>query len=106
MLQIKSPHDLVISTGKTVKIKDFVNLTLKKLNFKFMWLGKGINSKCINLENNQTIIKINKKYFRPTEVNYLCGNSKKAKNKIKWKAKTDLKKLVNIMCEFELKKFN
>ncbi len=106
MLQIKSPHDLVICTGKTVKIKDFVNLTLKKLNFKFLWVGKGINTKCINLENNQTIIKINKKYFRPTEVNYLCGNSKKAKNKIKWKAKTDLKKLVNIMCEFELKKFN
>ncbi len=105
MLQIKHPHDLVISTGKTVKIKDFVNLTLKKLNIKFRWIGNGINTKCINLENNQTIIKINKKYFRPTEVNYLCGNSNNAKNKINWKAKTDLKKLVEIMCEFELKKF-
>ena len=59
----------------------------------------------INLDTNTTIIKINKKYFRPAEVNYLCGNSYKAKKIINWKPKTDLKQLVDIMCEFELNKF-
>ena len=105
MLQINKPYDLVISTGKTIKIKDFVNLALNKLNIKFRWAGKGINLKCIDLDTNKTIIKINKKYFRPTEVNYLCGNSNKAKKIINWKPKTDLKRLVHIMCEFELSKF-
>ena len=106
MLQTKRPHDLVISTGKTITIKDFVNLALKKLKIKYKWIGRGINSKCINLDTNTTIIKINKKYFRPAEVNYLCGNSYKAKKIINWKPKTDLKQLVDIMCEFELNKFN
>ena len=105
MLQAKRPHDLVISTGKTITIKDFVNLALKKLKIKYKWIGRGINSKCINLDTNTTIIKINKKFFRPAEVNYLCGNSYKAKKIINWKPKTDLKQLVDIMCEFELNKF-
>ena len=103
MLQQKSPDDYVVSTGKTYSIKHFVNETIKYLNLKTKWIGEGINTKLINLENNNVIIKISSKLFRPAEVNFLEGDSKKAQKKLKWKAKTDLKKLIKIMVDDEIK---
>lgn len=103
MLQKKKPDDYVISTNKTYSVKFFVNLSLKSLGFKFKWIGKGINEKAINIENKKTIIRINKSYYRPSEVNYLKGSYKKAENKLKWKPKTSLEKLVKIMVDFEIK---
>ena len=79
MLQQKKPNDYVICTGQTITVKEFINLFLKKLNFKFKWTGKGLNEKVINLDNKKTIIKINRKFFRPAEVDYLKGSSLKSK---------------------------
>ncbi len=106
MLQQKKPEDFVIATEKTYSVKTFINLVATKLGFKTKWIGKGLNEKLINKINNRTIIKINPKYFRPSEVNYLKGDSKKAKRILKWKNKTSLKDLINIMVNFELKNFN
>jgi GDPmannose 4,6-dehydratase len=103
MLQKKKPTDYVISTGKTYSVKQFIDEATKYLNLKTKWIGKGINQKLINKENNKLIIKINKKFFRPTEVNYLKGDSSKAQRELKWKPKTDLKKLVKIMIDEELR---
>ena len=83
MLQQKKPDDYVIGTGKTFTIKDFVNRTAKKLNFKIKWVGKGIKEKAINIENKQIIIECKKRYFRPLEVDYLKGNASRAKKNIK-----------------------
>lgn len=102
MLQLRKPDDFVIATGKSYTIKHFLDLSLKKLDFKYKWIGKGLEMKCFDLQSGKIIIKINKKYFRPTEVHYLHGNYKKAKTKLKWSPKTNLKKLIDIMCEFEL----
>ncbi len=103
MLQQKNPEDFVISTGKTYSIKHFINEAVKYLNLKTKWIGKGINTKLINLENNKVIIKISSKLFRPAEVNFLKGDSQKAKKKLKWKPNTDLKKLIKIMVDDEIK---
>ena len=103
MLQQKKPEDFVVSTGKTYSIKHFINETVKYLNLKTKWVGKEINTKLINLENNKTIIKISSKLFRPAEVNFLKGDSQKAKEKLKWKPNTDLKKLIKIMVDDEIK---
>jgi len=104
MLQRKTPKDYVISTGKTYSVKDFIDLVVKYLNLKTRWVGKGINQKLINKKNNKTLLKISKKYFRPAEVNILLGDSAKAKKELKWKAKTNLKQLVKIMVDDEIKK--
>ena len=104
MLQRKTPEDYVISTGKTYSVKDFIDLVAKYLNLKTRWAGKGINQKLINKKNNKTLLKISKKYFRPAEVNILLGDSSKAIKELKWKPKTNLKKLVKIMVDDEMKK--
>ena len=56
----------------------------------------------IDSKNNRVLVRINKKFFRPAEVNFLRGNSKKAKNKLDWKIKVNLKKLVKIMLDEEI----
>ena len=103
MLQQKKPEDFVVSTGQTYSIKQFINETVKYLNLKTKWIGKGINEKLVNLENNKVIIKINSSLFRPAEVNFLKGDSKKAKKKLNWRPKTNLIKLIKIMIDEELK---
>ena len=101
MLQQKKPDDYVLATNKTITIKDFANYVLDGLNFNFKWIGKGLNEKAIDLENKKVIIKINKKHYRPTEVEYLKGDYKKASTKLKWHPKTNVKELVKIMLDAE-----
>ena len=102
MLNYKYPEDFVIATGKCHTVKDFINQVCKNLNLKIKWIGSGLNEKCINLENNQIIIKISKKFFRPSEVNFLLGDYSNAKRKLKWKPKSDFKDLVKMMVDDEL----
>ncbi len=102
MLQHKKPDDYVIGTGKTFTIKEFVNRVLKKIGFKVKWIGKGINEKAINIENKKVIIECKKRYFRPLEVDYLRGNSKKARKTLNWFPKTSIDNLIDEMIEHEL----
>ena len=102
MLQQPKPNDYVISTGETHTIKEFINEAIKILNIKAKWVGKGLKEKLVD-NNKKTIIRINRKYFRPAEVDILIGNSTKAKKELKWNPKTKFKKLVKIMLEEEIK---
>ncbi len=103
MLQQKKPDDFVIATGKQYSVKDFVNTAAKELDIKIKWTGKGSNEKGINRKTNKVIIEIDKKYFRPTEVDSLKGNYNKAKKILKWSPKINFKKLVKEMVESDLK---
>ena len=102
MLQVKSPKDYVIATGKQFSVKQFVNLVLNELKIKFIWRGKGLKSKCYTLDG-RCIVACNKEYYRPLEVDTLLGNSKKAKKELNWKAKTNIQELVKDMVNSELK---
>ena len=104
MLQQKKPQDFVISTNKNHSIKDFVNETAKNLDFKIKWVNKGKYEKGINIANNKVIIKINPKFYRPSEVFNLKGNYSKALKKLKWYPKTNFKKLVKIMVLEDLRR--
>tara|TARA_Y100001970_G_scaffold124890_2_gene154642 strand:- start:1534 stop:2556 length:1023 start_codon:yes stop_codon:yes gene_type:complete len=101
MLQYKKPGDYVISTGQTYSVRDFINIACNKLNIDIEWEGKGINEIAINKKNGKKIIKINPKFYRPTEVDLLLGNSDKAKRILKWKPKTDFESLVDKMIEYD-----
>ena len=103
ILQQKKPDDYVIATGKQYTIKYFVNSVCDKLNIKYKWSGKGLNEKCINLETKKTIVKCDKNYFRPLDVNTLLGDPRKAKKQLKWKPKYNIKSLIKEMVEQELK---
>ena len=102
ILNSKYPDDFVIATNKKISIKDFIRLACKELNLKIYWKGKGINEKAFN-DKGKCIIEIDKRYFRPLEVENLQGNFSKAKRVLKWKPKKNIKVLVKEMIEFELK---
>ena len=79
MLQLSKPDDFVISSGMTYTVKSFINKAAKEFGFKLLWKGKGIHEKAYDMKTNKLIVSIDKKYFRPTEVNYLFGDFKKQK---------------------------
>ncbi len=114
MLQNKRPNDFVISTGKQYSIRNFINICFKHLNIEVTWKGnnlkevaiiKSFKNKNYKLKKGQIIIKVNKKYFRPTEVNNLLGDSAKAKKELGWKNKINIKELVSEMLDNDLKKY-
>ena len=101
MLNQKKAKDYVIATGTQYSVKTFVNLVAKELNIKISWKGSGLNEK--GYWNNQSIIEIDKRYFRPTEVNSLKGNAQLARKELKWKPKYNIASLIKEMIEQEYK---
>jgi GDPmannose 4,6-dehydratase len=104
MMQQKKPQDFIISTGKNYSVKYFIEECLKHVNIKYFWSGSGLKKKLINKANNKVIVKINPKYFRPSEVHSLLGNPKKAMKILKWKPKVSFKELIKIMMDADLKR--
>ena len=100
ILQQNKPDDYVIATGVQYSVKEFINLTAKKLNLKIKWMGSGINEKAYN-NKGYPIIECDKNYFRPLDVNTLLGDSKKARKKLNWKPKTNLSSLIDEMIKSE-----
>jgi len=100
ILQQKNPDDYVIATGVQYSIKQFINLTAKKLNMKLVWKGKGIKEKAYD-ENGKSIIECDKNYFRPLDVNTLLGDARKARKQLKWKPKENINSLIDEMIQSE-----
>jgi GDPmannose 4,6-dehydratase len=102
MLQQQKPEDFVIATGIQYSVRDFINAAANELNIKISWDGCGINEKGFD-ENGNCIISVDSRYFRPTEVETLLGDSKKALDKLGWKPKTSFSELVIEMVREDLK---
>ena len=96
----KQPKDYVVATGKQSTVKNFVYLAAKELKMKINWKGKGINEK--GYYNNKIVIQCDKKYFRPLEVDTLLGDASKARKELKWKARFNLKTLIQDMIREEI----
>ena len=107
ILQQNKPDDYVIATGKTTSVRDFVNECCKYLKLKIVWVGKGTKEKAYVIKNKkkELIIKVDKKYYRPLEIDYLKGNPKKALNKLNYKLKHNLKDLVKDMIDSDIDLF-
>ena len=106
MMQKNKPDDYVISTGKQYSVKNFIDISSKKIGLKIKWKKKGKYQEAINLLNNKIIVKQSLKYFRVSEVDSLLGDSTKAKKKLNWKPKHDLNSLIDEMIREELKNLN
>ena len=100
MLQQKKPDDFVIATGKQYTVKQFINLVCKQLEIKIKWKGKGLKEKAYN-DDGKAIIKIDKSYFRPTEVDSLLGDASKARRILSWKPKMSVDDLIKDMITHE-----
>ena len=114
-LQVDSPEDWVIATGYTTSIRDFVKLCFNYFGIVLKFSGTGINEKgfiksCLKkefqLEIGKEVLGISSKYFRPSEVDLLIGDSSKAKKKLGWTPKYDLKSLIDEMIASDYNFFN
>lgn len=97
MLQQDKPDDYVIATGENYTIREFVELVAKELDLEIEWQGKGPEETGLNKKTGEVIIKIDPKYFRPTEVDSLLGDASKAKQQLGWTAKVGVEELVRRM---------
>ncbi len=107
ILQQPKPDDYVIATGKTTSVRDFVNECCKFLKLKIKWEGKGVNEKGYLIYNGkkELIIKVDRKYYRPLEIDYLKGDPRKAFKKLNYKLKHNLKDLVKDMLTSDIELF-
>jgi GDPmannose 4,6-dehydratase len=104
IMQQKKPEDYIISTGTICTVKEFFIKCCELLNIKIYWSGKGPNEYAYTIKHNKKIIlmKVDKDYFRPLEVNYLKGDSAKAFKNLNFKPKYNLKSLISDMIESDL----
>ena len=109
MLQQDEPEDYCIATGVQYSVRDFVNAAAKELGISLRWEGKGLDEQGIisdagntSLEKGQVIIKVDSRYFRPTEVETLLGDPTKAKEKLGWVPKITLEEMVAEMVREDL----
>jgi len=104
ILQQKNPDDYVVATGAICSVKEFVNKCCKYLGVKIKWAGKGLKEYAYTIKDKKKIIflKIDKSYFRPLEVDFLRGDSRKAFNKLKFKPKHTLNSLIKEMIDSDL----
>ena len=98
MLQQDEPDDYVIATGEQYSVKDFVNEAAPYFGFKLDWMGEGLDEVALDWNTKRTVISVNERYFRPSEVDSLLGDATKAKEKLGWEPKTTFKQLVEDMC--------
>ena len=106
ILQYKKPDDWVIATNKENTVKNFVNITAKKIGLNISWKGKGLNERAIDKDTGKVIVNIDKKHFRPSEVDYLKGNYSKARKYLKWKPSISTNQLIDDMINYETSKFD
>ena len=112
ILQHNKPEDWVIATGKTTSIREFVKMAFKEIGVELEFKGSGVNEIAIvsscsmdeyQLEKGKEVLGIDKRYFRPTEVDLLIGDPSKAKNELGWTPEISLNELVKDMMESDLK---
>ena len=104
MLQQEKPEDYVIATGKQHSVRQFIEEVAKHLDMEITWQGSKENE--VGLWNGKSIIKVNPKYYRPTEVETLLGDATKAKQQLNWQPKISFEELVAEMVRLDLKALN
>ncbi len=106
MLQQNKADDYVIATGQDHSVRDFVKAAAKALNISLLWEGKGLEEVGKNKENGKVVVRINKDFYRPVEVDHLLGDSNKARTVLGWQPKVSFDELVSMMVEADLKHYS
>ncbi|MDG5814938.1 GDP-mannose 4,6-dehydratase [Chitinispirillales bacterium ANBcel5] len=103
MLQQSSSDDYVIATGEMHSVREFIEKAFTILDIPIEWRGKGINEQGIDTKSGKVVVRIDPKYYRPTEVDVLLGDPRKAKEQLGWKPSVGFEELVEIMtlCDYK-----
>jgi len=102
ILQQERPDDYVLATGEKHSIREFAERAFAHVGKRLAWRGSGVDEKGVDLASGQTLIEIDPRYFRPTEVDVLLGDPSKARQKLGWRHKTNFDDLVRQMVDADL----
>jgi GDPmannose 4,6-dehydratase len=103
MLQAPEPDTYILATGRTETVRDFVTMAFKAAEMEIAWRGENESEEGYSPKTGKVLVKVNPKFYRPTEVELLIGDPSKAGKLLGWKAETDLGKLCGMMVEADLK---
>jgi GDPmannose 4,6-dehydratase len=103
IVQQPEPDDYVLATGEAHSVREFVELAFSKVGRKIEWRSKGVDEIGVDTASGETLVKIDSRYFRPTEVDLLLGDPAKARRVLGWQHKVSFPELVAEMVESDLK---
>ncbi|MEW6518565.1 MAG: GDP-mannose 4,6-dehydratase [Thermodesulfobacteriota bacterium] len=103
MLQHEVPEDFVVATGETHSVREFVEQAFHEIGITIAWEGAGLEEIGRDADSGKVLVQIDPRYFRPTEVDFLLGDPRKAREKLGWEPKITFKELVKIMIREDLK---
>ena len=106
ILQHDQAEDFVLATGKSYTVRKFCEIAFKQIDITLEWVGKGINELGKDTKNGKVLVEIDKRYFRPTEVDYLEGDASKAKEKLNWIPKISLESMISEMVQSDIDSLN
>jgi GDPmannose 4,6-dehydratase len=106
ILQHDTPEDFVLASGKSYTVREFCEIAFKEIGINIEWIGEGINELGKDTKSGKVLIEIDKRYFRPTEVDYLEGDASKAKEKLNWIPKISLESMIAEMVQSDIDSFN
>ncbi len=104
MMQLEKADDFVLATGETHTIREFAGITFKELDMDLEWHGEGVSEIGVEIKTGKTLVSINPRYFRPTEVDLLIGDASKAQKAFGWKPKVKFEELAKIMAKADWEK--
>jgi GDPmannose 4,6-dehydratase len=99
ILQQDTPGDYVLATGKAYRVRDFVERAFAHTGIEIAWEGRGVNEVGIDPGTGRTLVEVDPRYFRPTEVNHLEGDPTRAREQLGWEPKFSFDDLVRDMVE-------
>jgi GDPmannose 4,6-dehydratase len=102
MLQVETPDDYVIATGEAHSVREFVERAFSGADIRIIWEGEGVDEIGRDADTGQVRVRIDPRYFRPTEVDYLLGDPARAREKLGWSPRTSLEELIRIMLKEDL----
>jgi GDPmannose 4,6-dehydratase len=102
MLQQPAAEDFVIATGEQHSVREFVTEAARRLDMQIEWRGKGVDEHGVDVRSGRTIVKVDPRYFRPTEVESLLGDATKARQKLGWQPEHGFSDLVDQMVQEDL----
>lgn len=103
MMQQLEPGDYVLATGRTTAVRVFVEMAFRKVGIDIEWRGEGAAERGLDSATGRTLVEVDPRYFRPTEVDLLLGDSRKAEEKLGWRHETSLDELVTEMMREDVK---
>ena len=106
ILQHYQAEDFVLATGKSFTVRKLCEIAFKEIGVTLEWEGKGVNELGKDNKSGKVLVQIDKRYFRPTEVDYLEGDASKAKEKLNWVPKISLESMVSEMVQNDIESIN